>query len=152
MLLPELLSYGIMVVMEDSGKATGNACCYIKGTANHNDVIAPCVAVVWIGDQKSVEDDRNVLAAAGLCLHSIKAFPFVMLPCKQGAWGCRKSWEGAQRGELTSADHRDVPYHTASCSACEGGGKKEEGDVWNYSLRIPKQPLHTVKLSLTENG
>lgn len=74
MLLPELSSYGIMVVMEDSGKATGNACCYIKGTANHNDVLIPCVAVVWIGDKKSVEDDRNVLAAAGLCLHSIKAF------------------------------------------------------------------------------
>lgn len=75
-----------------------------------------------------------------------------MLPCKQGAWGCRKSWKGAQRGQLTSADHRDVPYHTAPCSACEGAGKKEEGHVCNYSLRIPKQPLHMVKLSLTENG
>lgn len=93
MLLPELLSYEITAIMEDSGKSTGNVCCYIKSTANRNGVTVLCVAVVCVGDQKSVEDDRNVLA--GLCLHSIKAFSIYHSPCKPGgAWGCRKSWEG----------------------------------------------------------
>lgn len=110
------------------------------------------MAVVWIGDKKSVEDDRNVLAAAGLCLHSIKAFSICHAALQARSLGVQEKLQGTQRGQLTSADHRDVPYHTAPCSACEGDGKKEEGHVWNYSLRIPKQPLHMAKLSLTENG
>lgn len=143
-LLPELLSYEITAVMEDSGKSTGNVCCYIKSTANRNGVTVLCVAVVWVGDQKSVEDDRNVLA--GLCLHSIKAFSIYHSPCEPGgAWGCRKSWEGHSQDSWPQGC--SIPHH--SMLSIWTWGKKR---VMFGSPRIPKQPLHMVKLSFTENG
>ncbi|KAK4814940.1 hypothetical protein QYF61_006884 [Mycteria americana] len=40
-------------------------------------------------------------------------------------WGCTRSWEGAQLGELTPTGQRAIPYHMGSCSARKA--EEEEG-------------------------
>ena len=39
-------------------------------------------------------------------------------------WGCTRSWEGTQLGQLTPTDQRDIPYHMTSCSAYKAGGRR----------------------------
>jgi len=45
-------------------------------------------------------------------------------------WGCMRGWEGAQPGQLTPADHRDILYRMTSCSAIKLG--EEEGRVGHW--------------------
>ena len=47
-------------------------------------------------------------------------------PCQWVGWGCTRSWEGTQPGQLTLAEQRAIPYCTMSCSAIKAEGKKEE--------------------------
>jgi len=37
------------------------------------------------------------------------------------------SGEGAQLGQLTPDDHRDIPYHKTSCSVYKVGGRRRKG-------------------------
>lgn len=39
-----------------------------------------------------------------------RTFQFLMQHCHQGKWGCTRSCEGAQAGELTPTDQRNI-YH-----------------------------------------
>lgn len=66
-----------------------------------------------------------------------RTFQLLMQPCQQGEWGCTRSCEGAQPGDLIPAVQRDVPYHgMASCSAYKagsswpGGGGCSSGTAW----------------------
>lgn len=57
------------------------------------------MAVVWTGDQKSVEDDRNGLAVAG---PASRPFPFIMLPASKKPGGAGKLGGGTARtGDLS---------------------------------------------------
>ena len=38
--------------------------------------------------------------------------------------------EGAQLGQLTPADQRDIPYHMTSCSAVKPGGRSRKGGTF----------------------
>lgn len=49
---------------------------------------------------------------------------FLTLPWQWAGWGCTRSWEGIQQGQLTPTDQRDIPHHTALCSAIKAGRKK----------------------------
>lgn len=146
-LQPELLPCEIMAVMEDSGKAPGNACCYIK-VQQIIMISQYCVAMVGISDQTSVEDDRNVLAVAGLCLHSIKALSICHAALQARSLG---EQEKLGRGTTSTADHRDVPTIPHHAQHMEVIKRKKRG-MLGISPRIPKQQLHMVKLSFTESG
>jgi len=40
-------------------------------------------------------------------------------------------------GQLTPTDQRDIPYHTASCSAIKAGGREEEFlELWCFSSQV----------------
>ena len=43
--------------------------------------------------------------------------PFLLLtpPRQRGGWGCTRSWEGTQPGQLTPTDKRHIPDHRTSC-------------------------------------
>lgn len=99
------------------------------------------MAMAWRGDQKSVQEDRNVSAVAGPCLHSIKASSICHTPCKPGAW------EGAQPGQLTTGMFHAILHHAQHMEEVE-----EKSEICQYSPRIPKQLLPMVKLSFTKNG
>ena len=47
-----------------------------------------------------------------------------------GGWGCTRSWEGAQMGQVTPTGQRDTPYHVASCSAYKAGRRTCKGGAF----------------------
>lgn len=55
--------------------------------------------------------------------------PFMLLvpPYQWITWGCARSWEGTQTGQLTPNDHRDIPDHMVSCSAYRTWGRGRGG-------------------------
>ena len=52
--------------------------------------------------------------------------PFLLLtpPHQRAGWGCTRSWEGTQLGQLTPTAQRDIPDHMTSCSAYKAGGRR----------------------------
>lgn len=143
-LLLELLSYEIMAVMEDSSKATGNACCYTKV---QQTIVMPQYCVwLWFGQViRSVNHDKN--ASAAPCLHSIKAFSICHPPASKEPGGAGKAGRGYSqdsRPQLATGMFHTKPHHAQPM--------EEEGDVPKSSPGSPKQPLPMAKLSFTENG
>jgi len=60
---------------------------------------------------------------------------FVILACQQVGWGCTRSWEGTQPGQLTPTDQRNIPYHKTSCSTYKAGGRRRKwGDIGSYGI------------------
>ena len=54
--------------------------------------------------------------------------PLLLTPPRHGAsWGSTRSWEGTQPGQLAPTDQRDIPHHTASCSAITPGERRRKG-------------------------
>ena len=49
---------------------------------------------------------------------------FCCSPHQRAGWGCTRSWEGAQPGQLTPADQRGIPCRRTSCSVYKVGGKE----------------------------
>ena len=68
--------------------------------------------------------------------------PFLLLtPPHQGVgWGCTRSWEGTQLGQLTPTDQRDIPYHMydVMLSNKSWGKKEERGDIGSDGVCLPK--------------
>jgi len=66
--------------------------------------------------------------------------PFLLLvpPHQQVGWGCTRSWEGTQLGQLTSGDQRDVPYRMTSWSATKAGRRRRKGDIQSDGTCLPK--------------
>lgn len=56
-----------------------------------------------------------------------RSFLLLTPPHQRGGWGCTRSWEGTQLGQLTPADQRDIPDHMASCSAHKSGEEEGKG-------------------------
>ncbi|KAK4822153.1 hypothetical protein QYF61_010414, partial [Mycteria americana] len=54
-------------------------------------------------------------------------------------WGCTRSWEGTQPGQLTPADQRDIPLHMTSRSAYKLGEKADRGLLLRNRLGIGQQ-------------
>jgi len=65
--------------------------------------------------------------------------PFVLLTLllQQVGWGCTRSWDGTQLGQLTPPDQRDIPYPMASCSAYKVWGRRR-GDIRGDGVYLPK--------------
>ena len=65
--------------------------------------------------------------------------PFLLLtaPHQQGGWGCTKSWEDTQLGQLTPTDQRDTAYHMMSCSAYKAGRRQGgRSEWWRLSSQV----------------
>lgn len=78
-------------------------------------------------------DNRDVFTIAEQCLHSIKAFSASHLP----ASGLRVQKElGGDTGR--TADPRNIPFHTASCSAQKAEGRREWGMSGVMVFAIPR--------------
>lgn len=96
---------------------------------------------------------RRVLKMTGtfqlLLVHACTAsrpLPFVMLPTSIEP-GVQEKLGGAQPGQLTTGTFHTFLHHAQHTEVVD-----KEGDIWQYSPRIPKQPLPMVKLSFTKNG
>ena len=60
-------------------------------------------------------------------------------PHQRAGWGCTRSWEGTQLGQLTPTDQRDVPHHMASHSAYRAGGRRRKwGHIQSDGVCLPK--------------
>ena len=68
-------------------------------------------AVFWICAGNSA--DNTGMFSLLLSSAYTESRPFLLLtpPHQRGGWGCTRSWEGTQRGQLTPTDQRDIPYH-----------------------------------------
>jgi len=56
-----------------------------------------------------------------------RPFLVLRLPHQRAGWGCTRSWEGTQLGQLTPAGQRYIPHHMTSCSAIKAGGRRRKG-------------------------
>ena len=68
----------------------------------------------------------EVFTIAEQCLHKAKAFSAPHTTTPASSWGCTRSWEGTQPGQLTPTDRRDIPYHMMSRSAYKAGGRRRQ--------------------------
>lgn len=80
--------------------------------------------------------------------HKVKAFLLLTPP----HWGCTRSWERTQPGQLSPADLRDIPDCITSCLVLQSWEKKEEGDIQSNSIFLPKLLLHVRKLGFLGDG
>jgi len=84
--------------------------------------------------------------------------PFLLLtpPHQRVGWGCIRSWEGTQPGQLTPADQRDVPYRRMSCSAYKAEGRRRKGRTLSVmafdGICLPKQPLRLMEPCFPGDG
>ena len=51
-------------------------------------------------------------------------------------WGCTRSWEGTQPGQLTPTDQRDIPYHMTSCSAYKARGRRRKWGMFGVMVFV----------------
>ena len=66
-------------------------------------------------------------------------FCFSTPPHQRVGWGCTRSWEGTQLGQLTPTDQRDIPYHMTSWSAYKAGGRRRKGGTFGVmAFCLPK--------------
>ena len=86
--------------------------------------------------------ERVLITKACLLLSSActASRPFFLTPPHQRVgWGCTRSWEGTQLGQLTPTDQKDVPYHMMSHSAIKTGGRTKKGGMFRVmALRMMK--------------
>lgn len=60
---------------------------------------------------------------------------------------CTRSWKGAQLGQLTPTEHRDIPYLMAPCSAHKTRGRGRKGnDIPSDGIGLPKSLLCLLEL------
>ena len=68
--------------------------------------------------------------------------PFLLLtpPHQWAGWGCTRSWEGTQPGQLTPTDQRDIPHHMTYCAQHvkleEEEGKGGRLEWWRLSSQV----------------
>ena len=87
-------------------------------------------AMFWICAENSV--DNTGMFSLLLSSAYTESRPFLLLtaPHQRGGWGCTRSWEGTQPGQLTPTDQRDIPYRMASCSAYKAGRRRRKGGTF----------------------
>ena len=94
----------------------------------------------WTCDENSV--DNTGMFALLLSSAYTESRPFLLLtpPHQQEGWGCTRTWEGTQLGQLTPTDQRDIPHHMASCSAYKAGGRRRKGGTFGVMAFV--FPIH----------
>ena len=116
--------------------------------------VVACVVLFWICDRNSV-DNRDVLAIAEQCLHSIKAFPVSHTAPQQVGWACTRSWEGTQPGQLTPSWPKGYsrPYDTVLSNknwGKRGGGGRVVCAAFVLPIKLSlSQPMSFLTCTLT---
>ena len=78
---------------------------------------------------------------------------FCSPPHQRAGWGCTRSWEGTQPGQLTPTAQRDIPYHRTPCSAYKAGGRRRKGGTLGVmAFCLPKQLLHAMEPCFPRGG
>lgn len=62
------------------------------------------------------------------------------------SWCCTRSWKGAQLGQLTPTEHRDIPHLMAPCSAHQTRGRRKGDDIPSDGICLPKSLLCLLEL------
>jgi len=89
----------------------------------------------WICAENSV--DNTGMFWLLLSSAYIEPRPFLLLtPPHQGDWGCTRSWEGTQLGQLTPTDQRDVLYRMTSCSAMKAVERRRRGEMFRVMVFV----------------
>lgn len=103
---------------------------------------SPYGAVFWISAENSVDIMEMWLLLSSTCSESR---PFQLLtPALRVGWGCMRSLEGTQPGQLTPTNQRDIPDHMASRSAYKAVGEGREETLEAMAFCLPKYPLHMM--------
>lgn len=97
-------------------------------------------AGVWISTGNSVDNTGKLL----LLLSSTytASTPFMLL--QRGGWGCARSWEWTQAGQMTPNDQRDIPYHMGSFQYIKLREGENE-DVQRDGVCPPKSQFHRME-------
>ena len=93
-------------------------------------------AMVWICAENSV--DNTGMFSLLLSSAYTESRPFLLLtpPHQRVGWGCTRSWEGTQPGQLPPAAQRDIPDHRMSCSAHKAGGRRRKGGTFRVTAFV----------------
>jgi len=83
--------------------------------------------VFWTCTGNSVENPGMFQLLLRSAYTESRPFLFLRLPQRRAGWGCTRSWEGTQPGQLIAPDQRVIPCHMTSCSAMKLGGKSVGG-------------------------
>jgi len=95
--------------------------------------------IFWIGDENSIDNAEMFSSLLSSAYTESRPLLLLTLPHRQAGWGCTRTWEGTEPGQLTPKDQRDIPYHMMSCPAIKRGQKKKEGgDVWSDGICLLK--------------
>ena len=78
-------------------------------------------AVFCICDRNSIDNIGMMWLLLSSAYTAPRLFQLLTPPWQRGGGGHTSSWEGAQPGQLTPADQRDIPRHTVSRSAIKLG-------------------------------
>ena len=81
--------------------------------------------------EDSVDDNNAEMFSLLLSSSYTESRPFLLLtpPHQWVGWGCTRSWEGTQLGQLTPADQRDMIPYDVMLSIWSSRKKEERGDV-----------------------
>lgn len=77
-----------------------------------------------------------------------KSFLLLTAPHQRIGWGCTRTWEGSQMGQLIPIIQRDIHLvsHDAMFSIKSWGKKKEGRDIWSDAICPPRWPLHRAPI------
>uniref|UniRef100_A0A8B9YXA4 non-specific serine/threonine protein kinase n=1 Tax=Buteo japonicus TaxID=224669 RepID=A0A8B9YXA4_9AVES len=70
----------------------------------------------WICAENSVDNAEMFQLLLSSAYTESRPFLLLTPPHQQVGWGCTRSWERTQLGQLTPNDQRDIPDHMTSCS------------------------------------
>lgn len=72
-------------------------------------------------------------------------------PWQKEGWGCTKSWEGTQPGQLSPTHDRDLLYYMTSYSANKAGERGRKDGTFGV-MPFPKSPLCVHEPCFPGNG
>ena len=72
-------------------------------------------AMFWICAENSVDNSGMFSLLLSSAYTASRPFLLLTPPHQRVGWGCTRSWEGTQLGQLTPTDKRGIPCHMTSC-------------------------------------
>ena len=90
----------------------------------------------WICAVNSVDNAEVFLLLLSSAYTESRSFLLLTPPHQQIGWGCTRSWEGTQLGQLTPTDPRDIPDHMMSCLAYKAGGRRRKGGTFRITAIV----------------
>lgn len=96
-------------------------------------------AAFWVSAGKSHGSTWLFLLFLSRACAELSSFLLPTPSHQRGGWGCTRSWEQTQLGELTPSDPRDIPHQTVSMLAHKAEGRRSVGgclEWWHLSAQV----------------